>query len=712
MPPLSQQQFGETSPEFKRRATLERNAEWKRAKRAKRQEAAETERLRRERALNAKSTRESEQRKKQSEDTAVLDRNEYLTNNCYFACDGELDTAIKEFEIRTSEIKHKHCCVCKRVSTSLSMSTDNSVCLDCSKKKYTEEGLLEEGLLPVWFDDTGTTRYDVPRVLGDLRDCEKMLIQVLNTHVPAHHMKYGVIGVKGHVCAFPQDVNSVCKILPRLPQDCNVVRYMKETKSRVVGETSHKIFKIRKQKVVNALTFLKKYHIGYKDIMIRESNLDWMGTRDEEELPIMAEVEIEDKETEMEDLGPSPEINITLTEECEGHHVCNGVLAEDSPIIASEEDRVIAKAIERANTDGNIVLNWPSIGEKAVSEMTEEKIFTLAFPWLFPGGIGDFKDSRKNKKLSVSDWARRLMMYEDARFIKDKVFCFYAMNYVIRRRNRESSNFFVNKLVSRCNADIESIQEEIAKGNSSFINQITYFSKIVRGSDSYWRYKRDELHTWINHHVEQGNGMPTFFMTKSCADYFWPDIIRLVKERHFIATGEYIEISDEKKGRVKLINDYAAVVQEYFQARVVDWLATVGKDVFEISYYWVRYEFAPSRGQIHAHMLCISRDQSMNKALYTLRHNEKEQAAMLSDWAERKIRLSATHSKPTTDNSQLNTNLLSNPVAIKYTDVNNKEKDLQNLKEKVQIHQCSGYCLRDSNDNDQKEFCQLNNLPK
>ena len=713
MSPKSQQRLGESSSDFKRRANLERNAEWKRAKRAKRQEAAETERLRKERLLETDRKRQSRENNRQHDDLPVLlNREEYLANHCYFACSEELDKSIKEFERRTSEIKHEHCFTCKRVSTNLRMSTDNNVCADCKSKKYSEEDLLQEGLLPVWFDDTGTTRYDVPRELGSLRDCEKMLIQILNTHVPAHHMKYGVIGVKGHVCAFPQDVVSVCKILPRLPKDCNVVRYIKETKSRVVGETSVKIFKIRRQKVVAALVWLKKYHIGYKDITIEESNLDWMGTSAEEELPIEADIEIDDKETEMEDLGPSPDINIAPVEECEANHVHNGVLAEDSPIIASEEDRVIAEAIERTNTDGGIVLNWPSVGEKAVSEMTEEKIFTLAFPWLFPGGIGDFKDSRKNKKITAHDWARRLMMYEDGRFATDKVFCFYAMNYAVRRRNRESGNFFVNVFASRCKPDLESIQEEIANGKTSFINQITYFSKTVRGSDSYWRYKRDELHVWINHHVEQGNGMPTFFMTKSCADYFWPDIIRLVKERILIATGEDIEISDEKKGRVKLINDYAAVVQEYFQERVVEWLATVGKDIFEISHYWVRYEFAPSRGQIHAHMLCISRDQSMNKALYMLRHSEKEQAALLSDWSERKIGLSATHSQPTTDHAQSDTNLSSNPVSIRYTDVDDKEEDLQNLKEKVEIHRCNGYCLRDSSDDDKKEFCQLNNLPK
>ena len=56
----------------------------------------------------------------------------------------------------------------------------------------------------------------------------------------------------------------------------------------------------------------------------------------------------------------------------------------------------------------------------------------------------------------------------------------------------------------------------------------------------------------------------------------------------------------------KHVNEYSLVVQEYFQERVKLWLQTVGEKVFKIKHYWLRYEFAPSQGQIHAHMLLIS----------------------------------------------------------------------------------------------------------
>ena len=504
------------------------------------------------------------------------------------------------------------------------------------------------------------------------------------------------------VCAFPQEISQVCNELPRLPSNCSVVKYIKETKSRVIGDISVKIFRIRKANIIAALQWLKKYHIGYRDIIILETNLNWMGDKTEMTLPIDAEITVNEEVEGMDDSGPSPNINVTPRELADVDIAYNGVVVDDSPVIASEEDEIIAATLESAGKNGDIVLNWPSIKEKAISELTDTKIFTLAFPWLFPGGVGDVKDVMKGHKATVAEWAKRLIMYEDARFSTDKIFCFYALNYMLRRRNRESGNFFVNKFSSGGDEDVESLRDAIMEGNSKFINEITYFSKEIPGTDSYWRFKRDQLHTWVNHHVERSNGMPSFFITLSCAEYYWPDIIRLVKERHFLATGETVDLSDGAAGRVQMINDHAAVVQEYFQKRVIDWLNTVGKQVFQIDHHWIRYEFAPSRGQIHAHMLCISRDQSMQQAMYTLRHKESAQAEVLSEWARRKIGMSAWHDPI----EKTNTGLYPNPVSLRHCEVEDKELDLNALKGEIEIHKCSGYCLRDSKMEDKEAFCK------
>ena len=102
-----------------------------------------------------------------------------------------------------------------------------------------------------------------------------------------------------------------------------------------------------------------------------------------------------------------------------------------------------------------------------------------------------------------------------------------------------------------------------------------------------------------------GNGPPTFFITLSCAKYFWPDVIDLLRDRLKLA---HIDDKDCYKGSPKLVqivNDHSIVIQEYFQKRTITWLETVGKEILDIKHFWVRSEFAPGRGQIHAHLLAI-----------------------------------------------------------------------------------------------------------
>jgi hypothetical protein len=52
-------------------------------------------------------------------------------------------------------------------------------------------------------------------------------------------------------------------------------------------------------------------------------------------------------------------------------------------------------------------------------------------------------------------------------------------------------------------------------------------------------------------------------------------------------------------------------------------MVAVGHDVFDIKHYWLRYEFAPSRGQqIHSHLLAICGDHSFNVAMHRLKGNK------------------------------------------------------------------------------------------
>ena len=271
------------------------------------------------------------------------------------------------------------------------------------------------------------------------------------------------------------------------------------------------------------------------------------------------------------------------------------------------------------------------------------------------------------------------------------------MNYIVRKRNSSSGMWFVDKFNSDCPETLEDLQEKIRSGDTTFINSLTYWNKRVKGSTAYWYQKRSELYTWINHHVEMGNGAPLFFITLSCAEHYWPDIIALIKERLSIAGEDSSMCYVGSPKLAQYLNDYTIVVQEYFQKRVVTWLETVGKDVFGIEHYWVRYEFAPGRGQIHAHLVAIPKSPTLHQLSYELqknRDNSECRADVIGNWAADQFGLTASVGDGF---DEIQVNAENSPIRIRLSDVqlDDIEADKQNLMKYVQCHECSKFCLRD-----------------
>ena len=79
--------------------------------------------------------------------------------------------------------------------------------------------------------------------------------------------------------------------------------------------------------------------------------------------------------------------------------------------------------------------------------------------------------------------------------------------------------------------DIEELKDRMQKNDCKWISKLLYFSSSIKGSGPYWRSNRYKIKTWINYHVSEGHGPPNLFITLSCAEYYWKDIARLLKQR-------------------------------------------------------------------------------------------------------------------------------------------------------------------------------------
>jgi hypothetical protein len=70
-------------------------------------------------------------------------------------------------------------------------------------------------------------------------------------------------------------------------------------------------------------------------------------------------------------------------------------------------------------------------------------------------------------------------------------------------------------------------------------------------------------------------------------------------------------------------------------------MRTVGKEIFGIQYHWLRFEFAPGRGQIHAHILAISNHKDIQRRYYDIRANKSDQAILLQQYMEACLEMTA-----------------------------------------------------------------------
>ena len=85
-----------------------------------------------------------------------------------------------------------------------------------------------------------------------------------------------------------------------------------------------------------------------------------------------------------------------------------------------------------------------SIGGVPINEFTTEGYFSCAFPILFPTGAGDFSGQRQNQ-VTIGNYFKHLMMYDDNRFTKHPRFRFFALNTEMRWRALQIGRVYVKQ---------------------------------------------------------------------------------------------------------------------------------------------------------------------------------------------------------------------------------------------------------------------------
>jgi len=597
-----------------------------------------------------------------------------------------------KFEDYMYNLHHNRCHICRQRRLKLVVNKEG-ICSRCEQQRGNYIYCHENKTLPTW-NYNGSVMYSIPNVLQNLTIAEKLLIQRVSPLIPVIHIKNGSLGSRGHVVSFYQDISGLCNELPRLPSNVSIVKVIRSGTTKD-GEDVSNSFTVNRYRVLSALKWLKRYNPLYRDITIREANLTWMKGNITDTLETTVTIESTELDDEDKDRGPS-EVQVLKPYEAVENpdYESYGCISGESTQIISDDDKKLAEALYKEGKKRNTPrLNWPTREVKPISEYNDLKLFCLAFPWLYPGGVGDINESRQHA-IEVSEWAQNLLYYEDGRFAKDKLWGFFTLNYIQRHRNQSQGHWFIKDFVGTVPPSLDSLHDQIMSGDHTFIDKLMYFGKVVPGSSAYWRSKKAELYSWISHHIEKGRGAPNIFLTLSCAEYFWPDLKRLLEEFIYAAEGRRVNLSLNHTELQKALNDYTLVVQEFFHLRVDEYLKTIGFHAFGITHYWGRFEFAKSRGQIHLHLLAITNDALGENGIYTQLFNQKgnksKQTELLSNWARSKFKVTA---EVNTDND--NPHEATSPCNMRFCQTTCMKEDGNNILNFCQMHNCSDYCMRD-----------------
>jgi hypothetical protein len=84
----------------------------------------------------------------------------------------------------------------------------------------------------------------------------------------------------------------------------------------------------------------------------------------------------------------------------------SGTMSHTDCAPPTEKDARLLEEIRnsKAGKEKGATINWPAFGESPIYEFGGERVICMLFPWLYPGGNGDFNEIR-NVDIGVKDWA-------------------------------------------------------------------------------------------------------------------------------------------------------------------------------------------------------------------------------------------------------------------------------------------------------------------
>lgn len=372
---------------------------------------------------------------------------------------------------------------------------------------------------------------DVPIELQGLTFAEKLLISRVRHNGCLVRVSSGMHKLRANAILFQTPIPKVYNILPPPSSEIDEVLAIIYTGPNTPTSEDFKKtpFLVRRNKVAEALDWLKLNHVDYADVIISRDNIMSYP----EDMPPVA---IGYREREP---GTNQEPESTGLDSYDDE---DGVYSGECPIAVHgliggtlntlDLKSLTAVALNHLKNGGKVL----AVGhaEQPESMYDNPRLYPQIFPWLFPYGLGGLGNARGVRKISEKLHKKHLLMYHDKRFQHDEYFPILAINqeqikssttggFILT--NRKTFPSIANRLLSIDPLVLQDLSRRMELGEKitpeterekdcfRLIHDIDHVAHRVEGSITSRKYMRNEM--WS---LTAYKGAPSWFITFSPAD--------------------------------------------------------------------------------------------------------------------------------------------------------------------------------------------------
>lgn len=161
----------------------------------------------------------------------------------------------------------------------------------------------------------------------------------------------------------------------------------------------------------------------------------------------------------------------------------------------------------------NPTVMWPNREQNPNNEFSMEGYFSFAFLTLFPTGAAEFLAPQIHK-LTIGNYFKHLVMYDDRRFAKHCRFWYFALNTEMRWCALQTGRIYVHQNPEDAHLSVDELRDMVGHDGENFSSCVLYFASSLQGTRQYWMQQRRRLIAMVD-----AIGTPTIFFYPQCCRF-------------------------------------------------------------------------------------------------------------------------------------------------------------------------------------------------